>query len=126
MSNEDSATMFNMDPVISARQLNLVYNDRTIEISPDDTPFSIGRDKDSTDLCIDSQFSSRTHCKILYQDKNFLIKDSSTNGTHVRVGVNQPIKLQGSFATLTGTGSIKLGEAIKVGDKNTIAYKIVF
>ena len=123
MSNE---TMFNMDPVITARQLEINYNGRVICINPEETPFIIGRSEENTHLCVDTQFASRTHCKILFQDKNFLIKDASTNGTHVRIGVNQPIKLQGSFATLTGNGSFKLGEAMKVGDKEVISYKIIF
>ena len=126
MSDDASLTMFNMDAVIAPRQIQLTYDNNTVEINVDQVPFVIGRDPSATNLTINSEYSSRTHCTIVFENRNFSLNDSSTNGTHVRIGTNPPIKLQGNSTTLTGSGSFKLGEAIKVGDTNTIQYKIVY
>ncbi len=126
MSDDASLTMFNMDAVIAPRQIQLTFDDNTVEINVDQTPFVIGRDPNNTNMTINSEYSSRQHCNIIFENRNFSLQDSSTNGTHVRIGANPPIKLQGNSTTLTGTGSFKLGEAISVGDTNTIQYKIVY
>jgi pSer/pThr/pTyr-binding forkhead associated (FHA) protein len=126
MSDDASMTMFNMDAVIAPRQIQLIVDGDTVHVDSDQTPYTIGRDPNSVNLCINSEYSSRTHCTIKFENRNFCLIDNSTNGTHVRIGANPPIKLQGNSTTLTGTGGFKLGEAIKVGDTALIQYKIVF
>jgi adenylate cyclase len=126
MSDNASMTMFNMDAVIAPRQIQLTVDGNTISVDADQTPYTIGRDPNSVNLCINSEYSSRTHCTIKFENRNFSLIDSSTNGTHVRIGANPPIKLQGNATTLTGAGGFKLGEAIKVGDTSLIQYKVVF
>jgi pSer/pThr/pTyr-binding forkhead associated (FHA) protein len=124
--SDDAMTMFNMDAVIAPRQIQLTVNGNTVFVDADQTPYTIGRDPNSVNLCINSEYSSRSHCIIKFESRNFCLIDSSTNGTHVRIGTNPPIKLQGNATTLTGTGGFKLGEAIKVGDTSLIQYKVVF
>jgi adenylate cyclase len=124
--NNSSITMFNMDAVIAPRQTQLAVNGNSVAVDADQTLYTIGRDPGSIHLYIDSEFSSRTHCTMQFENKNFSLIDSSTNGTHVRIGANPPIKLQGNATMLTGSGGFKLGEAIKIGDTNLIQYKVVY
>jgi pSer/pThr/pTyr-binding forkhead associated (FHA) protein len=126
MSDDASMTMFNMDAVIAPRQIQLTVDGNTVSVDADQTPYTIGRDPNSVNLCINSEYSSRSHCIIKFENRNFCLIDSSTNGTHVRIGTNPPIKLQGNATILTGTGGFKFGEAIKVGDTSLIQYKVVF
>jgi predicted component of type VI protein secretion system len=103
----------------------LSYGGKDYTIDPTRVPFTIGRDA-SCDLTIDSTFASRQHCKILFHNKNFILKDSSTNGTFMRTGGAPPVKLHDSMLSITSNGSIKLGEAMKVGDTDVITFKVNF
>jgi adenylate cyclase len=119
-------TMFNVDTVIAPCQIQLTVDDNTVSVDAVQTPYTIGRDPNSVNLCVNSEYSSRTHCTIKFENRNFSLINSSTNATHVRIDANPPIKLQDNASALTGAGSVKLGEAIKVGDTKLIQYKVIF
>jgi len=125
MSNDGSKTTLNKAVILSVHNVTLTYGGRDYIVDPIKTPFTIGRDA-SCDLTIDSSFASRQHCKILFHNKNFILKDSSTNGTFMRTGGAPPVKLHDSMLSLTSNGSIKLGEAMKVGDTDVISFKVNF
>jgi len=124
MSGDDSKmTQFNMAAVQVIQKVVLTYAGKEYTIDPTKTPFVIGRD-DSCNLTVNSSFASRQHCKILFHNKNFILKDNSTNGTFVRMGGSQPVKLSDGMTSINGNGAIKLGEAMTVGDNNVIAFKV--
>lgn len=125
MSEEGNKTTVNRAVVLAVHTVVLSYGGRDYTIDPTKVPFTIGRDA-SCDLTIDSNFASRQHCKILFHNKNFILKDSSTNGTFMRTGGAPPVKLHDSMLSITSNGSIKLGEAMKVGDTDVIAFKVNF
>lgn len=123
MSDDNAKmTQFNMVAIQIVQGITLTYAGKEYRIDPTKVPFTIGRD-DSCQLVVNSSFASRQHCKILYHNKNFIIKDSSTNGTFVRIGGSQPVRLSDSMLSLTGNGAIKLGEPMKVGDTDVISFK---
>lgn len=123
MSEDSNLTQFNMAAVqvISGLVLNYAGVDYTVD--PTKTPFTIGRDE-SCNLTVDSSVASRQHCKILFHNNNYILKDCSTNGTFVRVGGTQPVRLRDGITTLNVNGSIKLGETMTVGDKNAITFRV--
>lgn len=123
MSDDSNLTRFNMAAIQVIQEVVLSYGGKEYKVDPTKTPFSIGRDE-SCNLSVDSSFASRQHCKILFHNKNFILKDSSTNGTFVRIGGAPPVKLSDSMTSITGNGSIKLGEAMKVGDTDAITFKV--
>jgi pSer/pThr/pTyr-binding forkhead associated (FHA) protein len=127
MSDEDNGnqTLFNVNALPTVRDVVLTFHGEEIVIDQAKTPFVIGRDA-TCDLQVDTAYASRKHCKILFHNKNFILKDSSTNGTYVRIGPSQPVQLNDSMTSLTGNGVIKLGQAITVGDKDVIEFKTRF
>lgn len=123
MSDDSNLTRFNMAAIQVIQEIVLSYGGKEYKIDPTKAPFSIGRDE-SCNLTVDSPFASRQHCKILFHNKNFILKDSSTNGTFLRIGGTPPVKLSDSMTSITGNGAIKLGEAMKVGDTDAITFKV--
>jgi len=123
MSDDSTLTQFNMAAVQVVSTIVLTYKGKNYSVDPSKTPFIIGRDA-SCQLIVDSAFSSRQHCKILFHNKNFILKDSSTNGTFVRIGSGQPVRLSDGITTLNANGSIKLGENMTVGDKDAITFTV--
>jgi len=123
--SDANQTLFNVDAMPVVRELVLTYAGQETIVSQDAVPFIIGRGEDC-DLTVDSQFASRQHCKILFHNKNFILKDDSTNGTYLRIGVSQPTQLNRSMTAITGNGSLKLGEAMAVGDKDVVSFKAVY
>jgi adenylate cyclase len=123
MTDDVNLTRFNVAAIQVIQEVVLSYGGKDYKIDPTKTPFSIGRDE-SCNLTVSSPFASRQHCKILFHNKNFILKDSSTNGTFVRIGGAQPVRLSDSMTSITGNGSIKLGEAMKVGDTDVVTFKV--
>ena len=125
MSFDASQTLFNVDAIPVVRELVLSYEGQEYVVTQDNVPYIIGRDE-SCNLTIESQFASRQHCKVLYHNKNYILKDNSTNGTYFRIGLSQPTQLNKSMTSITGNGMFKLGEAMSVGDKNVVTFKAVY
>jgi adenylate cyclase len=125
MSDDVNKTTINRAPVLTVHSLVLSYNGKDYIVDPTKIPFTIGRDE-SCDLTVDSNFASRQHCKILFHNKNYILKDNSTNGTYMRMGASAPVKLLDSMQAFTSNGSIKLGEAMTIGDKDVINFKVNF
>lgn len=125
MSDDGSQTLFNVDAIPTVRELVLSYAGEEYVVRQDDVPYVIGRDP-SCNLSIESQFASRQHCKILFHNKNFILKDDSTNGTYLRLGMGQPTQLNRSMTSITGNGMFKLGESMSVGDKDVVNFKAVY
>lgn len=125
MSDDNNKTTVNRTPVLTVHSLVLSYNGKDYIVDPTKIPFTIGRDE-SCDLTVDSNFASRQHCKILFHNKNYILKDNSTNGTYMRMGASAPVKLLDSMQAFTSNGSIKLGEAMAIGDKDVISFKVNF
>jgi predicted component of type VI protein secretion system len=106
--------------------LRLTYKGKTVSIYQEDTPFLIGRDKENCSLIVDTEFASRSHCKITYHDKVFFLEDCSRNGTHVQIGNAPQTIIIGNSIHLAGRGMFKLGEAIDQQDTDTIQFTLDF
>lgn len=93
-------------------QLELVLNDRTIGLLPEQTPFQIGRDPHKSQLLIETEFASREHCHIEFRRGKYVLVDHSTNGTYVYVDEQAPIYLRREELPLQGQGFIGLGQIV--------------
>lgn len=118
-------TVMNTEALPVAKEIILTFQGNDYFIDAKKLPFTIGRDE-SCDLQIDSRFISRVHCKIFFDERNFMLLDSSSNGTFIRNGAAQPLQLTKSVAPMAGSGCIKLGERIKPSDKQLILYKAIY
>lgn len=98
-------------------QLVLRIGTREIQLLPEQTPFSIGRDPDKTHLHINHELASRDHCHIEFRRGKYVLVDHSTNGTYVSSADQPHIYLRREELPLQGSGEIGLGQpTAKAGD----------
>jgi len=93
-----------------------------VTIRPEDTPFTIGRSDEVCQLAIHEGFVSREHCQITYEHGKFVLRDHSSNGTHVTTQYDQTIFLRRGDFPLTGSGRLAIGRAGDEGDLHVIGY----
>lgn len=103
--------------------LELYYHASPVVITPEQTPFHIGRDEVSAGLSVSSEFASRQHCAIEFVGGKFVLRDFSRNGTFVQLSLAQTFRIQNEIAHLIGSGCFKLGAAIATDDPERIFFK---
>ena len=101
--------------------LELSMGDQLFQITPDQTPFIIGRDPAKATLSVMSAQASREHCHIDFRRGKFVLVDHSTNGTYVYPEGEREIYLRREELPLSKLGSISLGQA-KRNNPYTIQY----
>lgn len=121
------ATRLNPNPFpdTTGLALELFYQNTPISITPQDTPFLIGRENPEAGLSVAGDFASRAHCCIEYHDGRFLLKDFSRNGTFLKLGSSQTIRLKDEAMALVGSGGFKLGAEMQAYDPERILFKII-
>lgn len=120
------STVFNTEPYPREESvvLELYYHASPVIITPDQTPFQIGRELISAGLCVSSEFASRQHCTIDFQGGKFVLRDFSRNGTFVQLSLANSFRVQNEITPLIGNGCFKLGAAIGVDDPERIFFKV--
>ncbi len=103
-------------------QLVLTFGDNVITLLPDQTPFSIGRDANKSNLFFDEVLCSREHCHIEFRRGKYVLIDHSTNGTYVCAEHKPPIYLRREETTLQGNGVIGIGQHIDLKNPSLIHY----
>lgn len=86
------------------------YRTREMRFDPMLVRFLFGRGQDC-DQTIDHPTISREHAEFLYRNGQFLLRDFSTNGSHVVQGGNQE-QIHRSSIELKGRGQIFLGRTL--------------
>ena len=83
--------------------------------------FSMGRSSQN-DVCINNKFVSREHAHISYSNGEFVLYDTSLNGTFLETEELGKIRLQGQKAYIYGEGKISLGTPIAREDQQLIYF----
>jgi class 3 adenylate cyclase len=99
----------------------LKYRDRTFELTPTSEPFTLGRDATSS-LVIDAEWVSRNHAMIEYKRGYYMLADRSTNGTWVKLGEDDELRLHRDEIHLRKTGTISLGQAVAANVNDVLKY----
>lgn len=87
--------------------LVLTFGSHSVQIHPESTPFSVGRDPDN-DFFLDHDVVSGHHGKVIHEEGQFLFLDlSSTNGSFLKSSDGRSTRKSRIF--LNGAGSIRLG-----------------
>ena len=76
----------------------------TVVLRPEDTPYHVGRNPHRCQHIVNAGFVSRDHCHIDYEHGNFLLRDHSSNGTHVIMIRQQPVYDPVSHLVYTSNG----------------------
>jgi len=110
------------DGGVSGAVLRLRHHGRVVELKPDSQPFSMGREP-GNNLVIEADWVSRTHAMIEYKRGHFMIADRSTNGSYVRIGEDDEIKVHRDELHLRKGGTISLGQSFSINTGDIIHFE---
>jgi adenylate cyclase len=96
---------------VEPTRLTLRYREQVIELAPESDPFTLGREA-GNGLTVAADWVSRTHATIEYKRGHFVLSDRSTNGTWVRLGDDDELRLSRDEVHLRKSGTISLGKGM--------------
>ncbi|KFN46275.1 adenylate/guanylate cyclase domain-containing protein [Arenimonas composti] len=105
----------------SNARLRLRHRANQIELTPTSQPFSMGREA-TNNLVIEADWVSRAHALIEFKRGHFMVADRSTNGTYVRIGDDDEIKVHRDELHLRKSGTISLGQSFGVNSGDVIYF----
>lgn len=105
-----------------AAKLRLRHRAQQIELDVNSQPFSMGREP-GNHLVIEADWVSRAHALIEYKRGHFTVADRSTNGTYVRIGEDEEIKVHRDELHLRKSGTISLGQSFGVNTGDIIYFE---
>lgn len=114
------AKAIRLEPAGTQHKLVMRCRGQLIEISDMSPPFGLGRDPNNQ-VVIDNEWVSRNHATIEFQRGFFVVTDRSTNGTFVKLGDDDEIRLHRDSIQLRKSGVISLGQASE-RDPNSALY----
>jgi class 3 adenylate cyclase len=103
-------------------KLLLRYRGQVLELDASAHPFTLGRDATSS-LIIDAEWVSRNHALIEYKRGYFVISDRSTNGTYVKLGEEDELRLHRDEVFLRKSGAISLGQTIALNPDHVLYFQ---
>jgi len=104
--------------------LQLSMGNQQFILSPEQTPFVIGRDPKLASLHITSAQASREHCHIDFRRGKFVFVDNSTNGTYVSAQGEREIYLRREELPLSKRGFISVGQPKAQNTSDLISYSL--
>jgi len=103
-------------------KLLLRYRGQVLEMDALSQPFTLGRDTASS-LIVEAEWVSRNHAMIEYKRGYFVISDRSTNGTYVKVGDAEELRLHRDEVHLRKSGTISLGQTIALNPDHVLLFQ---
>jgi class 3 adenylate cyclase len=103
-------------------RLMLRYRAQVLELDPQSPPFTLGRDTNSS-LVVDAEWVSRNHALIEYKRGYFVISDRSTNGTYIKFGEDDELRLHRDELLLRKSGVISLGQTIALNPDHVLYFQ---
>jgi hypothetical protein len=112
-----------LDAAAPARiRLQLRYRGQALEMDDVAPPFTLGRDATSS-LVVEAEWVSRNHALIECKRGLFVLSDRSTNGTYVRFGDDDELRLHRDEVHLRRSGIISLGQTIALNPDHLIYFQ---
>jgi len=102
-------------------RLQLRYRGQALEMDDLAPPFTLGRDAASS-LVVEAEWVSRNHALIECKRGLFILSDRSTNGTYVRFGDDDELRLHRDEVHLRRSGTISLGQTIALNPDHLIYF----
>ena len=102
-------------------RLQLRYRGQALEMDDLAPPFTLGRDAASS-LVVEAEWVSRNHALIECKRGLFVLSDRSTNGTYVRFGDDDELRLHRDEVHLRRSGTISLGQTINLNPEHLIYF----
>jgi predicted component of type VI protein secretion system len=98
--------------------------DSDIDIVADSGIFCVGRDAGLNDWVFAKPIVSRSHFSIEYRHGNYVLLDSSNNGTYVTLEGQREMRLKHDELVLQGSGVISLAVAAGVDPELMIRFEL--
>jgi len=95
-------------PVTRVTTLRLRWRNQQLVLGADSPEVTLGRGAD-IDIAVDSEFASRRHAYIRYENACFILADTSTNGTFVNLD-DSVVFIHDDEIILRGQGWVSLGK----------------
>lgn len=106
-------------------RLLLRYRGQAIELDELAPSYSIGREA-SNNLMVDAEWVSRTHATIEYKRGYWVLGDRSTNGTWVRLGEAEELRLHRDEIQLRSrAGTISLGQETGLNPDYVLQFQCI-
>jgi len=102
-------------------RLHMRYRGRILEIDDLSPPFTLGRDVTSS-LAVEAEWVSRNHALIECKRGLFTLSDRSTNGTYVKFGDDEELRLHRDEVHLRRNGIISLGQSIALNPEHLVYF----
>ncbi|MEP6938323.1 MAG: adenylate/guanylate cyclase domain-containing protein [Rudaea sp.] len=103
-------------------RLQLRYRGKAIDLDELAPPFTLGRDATAS-LVIDAEWVSRFHALIEYKRGYFVVSDRSTNGSYVKFGEDDELRLHRDELRLRRNGTISLGQSIEINPEHLLYFQ---
>jgi adenylate cyclase len=122
----DSAelTTLTTRPRLRASRLQLLHGTREIDLGPDATSLTIGRDA-QCDVVIADRLASRQHARIERRRDKFVVADQSSNGTFVTVEGEREVQLRREELMLRESGHISFGHPYATDPTETLVFNFI-
>lgn len=106
-------------------RLLLRYRGQAIELDELAPPYSLGREA-SNNLMVDAEWVSRTHATIEFKRGYWVLGDRSTNGTWVRLGEAEELRLHRDEIQLRSrAGTISLGQETSLNPDYVLQFQCI-
>jgi len=103
--------------------LKLTYSGETLVVEPSAT-VRLGRDK-TNELVVASSLASRVHARVFGRDGNFVLADSSSNGTFLLIdGSSRELRLRREESIMGERGWIGLGKSAATHGPHMVRYRL--
>lgn len=105
---------------VGGTKLVLRFRGQVIELAATSPALTLGRDPASS-LVVDTEWVSRNHAIVEFKRGYFMLADRSTNGTWLKSGEDDEMRLHRDEIHLLKAGSISLGQSV-VNQTNDALY----
>jgi adenylate cyclase len=103
--------------------LQLKHHDQVLQLRPEQSGFTIGRNADNH-LAICDDYTSRHHVQIIFRKGKFVLIDQSTNGTFIVAKDNSQAFIHREEYVLQHEGWIGLGELRFADHPDVITFEV--
>ena len=111
-------------PIRQTNELSLEIGGENYYFDSSLDKFRLGRSL-QCDVQFENQYVSKDHAHIKYRNGEFVLQDTSLNGTFVETEELGKIRLQGRKVYLSGSGKISLGTPIGREDQQLIYFNCI-
>lgn len=112
------------DAAITEVRLRIQFHEQQLLAGPDCSDVKLGRAEDN-DVAVFNDEASRHHAQILYRRGQFVLHDTSTNGTYVRKDALLPFMVRRDSIVLDGSGVISLGATPEQAGGQLIEFELL-